>query len=126
MIDRANQRAHNEQGALVVEKTYWEITELNLNFHQIVAKSARNRFLYRAYKQIRMQIQRFTYVMVRQEFFPEGNPQHQHHLKSSVHHHEIVRCLENRDPQELNKVIVEHVKHFQDLIFRSLMDISYD
>jgi GntR family transcriptional regulator, rspAB operon transcriptional repressor len=125
LIDQANQRAVDERDAAVVEKTSWEITELNLDFHQLIAKSARNRFLYRAYKQIRMQIQRFTYVMVRQEFFSEESPQ-QHYLKSSVHHHEIIRCLEKRDPQELNKIIVEHVKHFQALIFRSLMDISYD
>jgi DNA-binding GntR family transcriptional regulator len=101
----------------------WEFDKLNLEFHDILAKSCKNRSLQKAHHAVRMQVERFSYITFLR-ILENGSNKTEYTHSISKQHHEIIRCLENRDKDGIVKIVVDHVIYFQNQIFNSMMEVS--
>jgi DNA-binding GntR family transcriptional regulator len=106
------------------ERLCWEFNNLNFEFHGLLAKACKNRFLQKAHHAICMQSERFSYITFLR-ILENGSDKTEYSQSISKQHHEVIRCLENRDKDRIIKVVVDHVIFFQSQIFNSMMEISY-
>lgn len=107
-----------------LERVGWEFTDLNFEFHRLIAKASNNRFLYKMHQNIRSQAERYSYIT----FLPKLSNEcgkNEYYLDISKQHHEIIKCLKNRDKGGIGDVIVNHVKYFQHKILSNMLNISY-
>ena len=108
----------------IQNKNFWEINNYNLEFHKIIAEASNNRFLARMHRDIRMQVDRLSYFSVSQEE-NENIGREKHNQTISRDHHNILKCLKNRDSKKIENISIAHVRRFQDRIASFLMNIDY-
>lgn len=106
------------------ERLCWEFNNLNFEFHILMGKACKNRFLQKTHYAICMQAERFSYITFLR-ILENGTDKIEYNHSISRQHHEIIRCLGKRDKNRIIKVVVDHVIFFQNQIFNSMMEISY-
>lgn len=122
--DRSIEKAQSKLDPKSQEKVCWDFTDLNFEFHQLIAKASKNRFLYKTHQNIRSQAEKFSYITFLRQLEDNGK-KNEYYLNISKQHHEIIKCLKNRDHKKIGDVAVNHVRYFQNQIFNSMLDISY-
>jgi DNA-binding GntR family transcriptional regulator len=122
--DRAIKKAQSNLNPKSQEKACWEFTDLNFEFHRLIAMVCKNRFLYKTHQNIRSQAERFSYITFLRQGSKNGET-NEYYLDISKQHHEIIKCLENRDCERIGDVVVNHVKYFQNQIINSMLNIFY-
>lgn len=108
----------------IQEKVFWKITDYNLRFHHIIALASKNRYLFEIHKNIRSQAERLSYIAVSQELETAAGID-KHNKRISAQHHELIKCLKERDTKQIEVTAIEHIKLFQNRILNSLIDLSY-
>ena len=93
----------------------WEIESQNRRFHQLIAKASDNEYLFSIHDNLRAQAERLSYLAISREW--ETGPALNEHLeKLKEQHKAIVKCLKEKDAEQMEKLSVEHVRLFQNRI----------
>lgn len=117
-------KVQNDIDHAIQERDFWEITARNFEFHHLIARASRNRFLGRTHRDIRMQAERLSYISVSREF--QNNMSIDKHNKNiSKQHHKLMEYLKKHDSKGIEVASVEHVDSFRGRILNHLMEISY-
>jgi DNA-binding GntR family transcriptional regulator len=96
-------------------RDFWEIESKNQRFHQLIARAADNEYLISIHNNLRTQAERISYLSISREW--ENGPALDEHLeKIKEQHKTIVRCLRERDLESVEKISMEHIKHFQNRV----------
>jgi len=93
----------------------WEIESQNRKFHQLIAKASDNECLFSIHDNLRAQAERLSYLAISKEW-EEGPALNEHLDKLKEDHKAIVRCLKEKDAEQMEKLAIEHVKLFQNRI----------
>ena len=114
---------------LIQNKDLWEfnnykINNYNLEFHKTIADASNNRFLAKMHRDIRTRINRLAYIPVSED--ENGDLDREKHKQMILEdHHNILKCLKNRDSKKIETVSIDHVNRFQKRITNFLMKVDY-
>lgn len=120
--DRAIKKVQGNIDRESWETISWDIIDLNFKFHRCLSMATENRFLQRAYRSIRIQSERFSVINFLHNRM-EDRSRNELWATLSKHHHDMIECLENRDPKKIADIAVDHVQCFQNQIISSMLNI---
>jgi DNA-binding GntR family transcriptional regulator len=106
------------------KKDFWHIARYNLEFHQLIAKAGRNRFLEKMHHNTRLQAERLSYIAVSREL-DDAASRDDHNRRICEQHNNLIACLRKKDQKKIEALSVAHVRLFQGRILKSLMEISF-
>jgi DNA-binding GntR family transcriptional regulator len=109
------EKTEEELSRAVKVRDVWKIESQNRKFHQLIAKASDNEYLFSIHDGLRAQAERLSYLAISKEW--ENGPILNEHLeKLKDDHKAIVRCLQEKDGEQMERLSVEHVRLFQNRI----------
>lgn len=120
----ADMEAVNQQIAeAITADDPWELVRLNNGFHIQFAACSDNEYMVGALRNVRFGSARLAYLSFSHELEQENKLDA--HYKSVVHEHQaIIKCLAEKDKEELKRINKEHLRTFQRRIVSYLTTLS--
>ncbi len=107
--------AHAEINRAIRARDYLGITYANSRFHRLIFASSGNTYLGRMYDLLNPQSQRLAYLCFSTELRTRASlREHLDHVRAD--HEAILRHLSRRDPDALEKTVLEHVQLFRERV----------
>jgi len=95
-----------------------------VDFHQAIAKAGANRYLGSTHSNLRLQIERYSYIAVNADN-TDRESLDAHYQKIKTQHRELVDCIRSKNKERIEQIAVDHIRLFQQRIVDDLMNISF-
>ncbi len=95
-----------------------------MDFHQAIAKAGANRYLGITHSNLRLQIERYSYIAVNADN-TDRESLDAHYQKIKTQHRELVDCIRSKNKERIEQIAVDHIRLFQQRIVDDLMNISF-
>lgn len=102
----------------------WDINQINEEFHSVIAQASGNECLYQIHHNIRNQVLRLSHLVMSFEIHhPTALAVHCERIQQ--HHRAFVRCLQQRELTEIEKLCTDHIELLKQRMFNCTADTRY-